>query len=448
MNLPDAAEPLRSWHHAARFETPDIGWVLIATALVLLMTPGIGFFYGGLVHRKNTLSVLIQVLFTLCIVTILWVIVGYSLAMAPSALGGFVGNLDFALLRNVGTTPPFNAASRPATTELLYMIFMAAFAAITPAIIVGGCAERMKLTAFTVFVPLWSLLVYCPITKWIWGNDAGETGFFALQNAGVLDFAGGTVIHVNAGVAALVAALMVGQRRKPDRANAASHNIPFCVLGATLLWFGWFGFNAGSAGAADNQAVVAFVNTQIAASAGGLTWFALAWAIQRRPGAVALASGAISGLVAITPACAYVSTVPALVIGAGGAVVSYATVNSLKRLLNYDDSLDAFGVHGVAGIWGAIGTGLFASLAVDPAGRDGVLAGNPSQMWIQLRAVLYVVVWSGGMTWLILFIIDRLIGLRASEEDLAIGLDLAEQSQFAYSDMSHPPTKSETTPSP
>ena len=252
MNLPNAAEPLRNWHHAARFESPDIGWVLIATALVLLMTPGIGFFYGGLVHRKNTLSVLIQVLFTLCVVTILWVIVGYSLAMAPSALGGFVGNLDFALLRNVGNTPPLYVASRPATTELLYMIFMAAFAAITPAIIVGGCAERMKLTAFTVFVPLWSLLVYCPITKWIWGNDAGETGFFALQNAGVLDFAGGTVVHINAGVAGLVAAIFVGESRDGLGTEAVvPHNLVLSVIGASLLCIGWFRFNAGSALAAN-----------------------------------------------------------------------------------------------------------------------------------------------------------------------------------------------------
>lgn len=431
----NALESLGTWHHAARFETPEVGWVLISTALVLLMTPGIGFFYGGLVHRKNALSVLVQVLLTLCIITVLWMIVGYSLALAPSALGGFIGNLDFALLRNVGAAPSFAGAGRPATTGFLYMIFMAAFAVIAPAIIIGGCAERMKLTAFTLFAPLWTLLVYCPVVKWIWGNDVGETGFFALQNSGTLDFAGGTVIHVNAGVAALVAALMVGRRREQDRANAAPHNIPFCVLGVVLLWFGWFGFNSGSAGAASPQAVVAFVNTQFAAAAGGLAWFSMAWVLQRRPSAVGLASGAISGLVAITPACGYVTPAAALAIGVGGAVVSYAAVNGVKRLLNYDDSLDAFGVHGVAGIWGAIGTGLFASVAVDPAGRDGVFAGNPYQIWIQLRAVLYVVVWSGGMTWFILFIIDRLIGLRASEDDMAIGLDLAEQSQPAYSEM-------------
>lgn len=431
--------PLQQWQHSARFETPDIGWVLICTALVLLMTPGIAFFYGGLVHRKNALSVLIQVLLTTCIVTIVWVTVGYSLALAPSALGGFIGNLDFALLENIASEPPFAGASRPATTGLLYMIFMAAFAIIAPAIIVGGCAERMKLSAFAFFAPLWTLLVYCPVAKWIWGNEPAETGFFALQNAGALDFAGGTVVHVNAGVAALVAALMVGKRREPDRKNAAPHNIPFCVLGAALLWFGWFGFNGGSAGAANPQAAIAFVNTQLAAASGGLAWFAMAWTLQNRPSAVALASGVISGLVAITPACGYVSPGFSLLIGAGGAVFSYTAVNGVKRLLSYDDSLDAFGVHGVAGIWGAIGTGLFASLAVDPAGRDGVLAGNPNQIWIQLRAVLYVVVWSGSMTWLILFVIDRCIGLRASEEDLAIGLDISEQAQFAYSEMHDEP---------
>ena len=208
---------LQQWQHSARFETPDIGWVLICTALVLLMTPGIAFFYGGLVHRKNALSVLIQVLLTTCIVTIAWATVGYSLALAPSALGGFIGNLDFALLKNIASEPPFAGTSRPATTGLLYMIFMAAFAIIAPAIIVGGCAERMKLSAFAFFAPLWTLLVYCPVAKWIWGNEPAETGFFALQNAGALDFAGGTVVHVNAGVAALVAALMVGKRREPDR---------------------------------------------------------------------------------------------------------------------------------------------------------------------------------------------------------------------------------------
>ena len=431
-------EPLLIGQHPAQFGTPDIAWVLICTALVLLMTPGIAFFYGGLVHRKNALSVLTQVLLTLCIVTVLWVTVGYSLAFGPSTLGGFIGNFDFSLLHKLSTDPPFASISRPATAGLLYMTFMVGFAIIAPAIIVGGCAERMKLSAFALFAPLWTLLVYCPVSKWIWGNDPGETGFFALQNAGVLDFAGGTVVHLNAGVAALVAALMVGRRREPDRVNAP-HNIPFCVLGAVLLWFGWFGFNAGSAGAANPQAVVAFVNTHLAAATGGLVWFAMTWTLQHRPSVVAIASGAISGLVAITPACGYVTPGAALTIGAGGALFSYLAVNGVKRVLNYDDSLDAFGVHGVSGIWGAIGTGIFATLAVDPAGRDGMLAGNPNQIWIQLRAVLYVVVWSGTVTWLILFLIDRSIGLRASDQDLSIGLDIAEQSQFAYRDMHEEP---------
>lgn len=436
---------MSSWHHAVRFETPDIGWVLISTALVLLMTPGIAFFYGGLAHRKNALSVLVQVLLTLCIITVVWMVVGYSLAFGPSTLGGFIGNFDFALLRHVDSRTPVADTTAFVTSGRLYMIFMAAFAIIAPAIIVGGFAERMKLTAFTWFAPLWTLLVYCPVAKWIWGNNANETGFFALQNAGVLDFAGGTVIHVNAGVAALVATLMVGRRRESDRANAAPHNIPFCVLGAVLLWFGWFGFNAGSTGRADQQAVIAFVNTQFAAAAGGLVWFSLIWILQRRPTAIGLASGAISGLVAITPACGYVTPTAALGIGAGGALVSYATVYGLKRLLNYDEFLDAFAVHGMAGIWGAIATGLFASLAVDPTGRAGVFAGNPEQLWIQLRGVLYVVIWSGTMTWLILFVLDRLIGLRASDRDLAIGLDLAEQAQFAYSEMNDD-TSSDSTP--
>jgi Amt family ammonium transporter len=322
--------------------------------------------------------------------------------------------------------------TKAVTSSPLFMIFMMMFAIISPAIIVGAIAERMKLTAFALFIPLWILIVYCPIVKWIWGNDPDETGFFALGNEGSLDFAGGTVIHLNAGIAALVAALVVGRRRTFGLTPSRPHSIPFCVLGGALLWFGWFGFNAGSAGAPDHIAVLAFTNTQAAAAAAGLTWISIEWARNRRPTAIGLVSGALAGLVAITPACGYVAPMWALVIGVGGATASYVAVNGVKRWLGYDDSLDAFGIHGVAGLWGTIATGLFASMEINPAGRDGLFYGNPGQLWLQLKPTIYVIIWSGGCTWLLLLGIRKLVGLRPSAEHERIGLDLAEQDLHAY----------------
>ena len=389
-------------------------------------------------HRKNALSILIQCFLTICIVTIAWVLIGYSIAFGPSALGGFSGDLQHCLLLGLDHVDQLPEHAQGVTTTPLFMIFMMMFAIIAPAIIIGGFAERMKLIAFTLFVPLWMLVVFCPIVKWVWGNDPGETGFFALGNQGALDFAGGTVVHVNAGIAALVAALVVGRRYNFGIKNFQPHSIPFCVLGGSLLWFGWFGFNAGSAGAPDKIAVIAFINTQISAATGGLAWITIEWIRHRRPTTVGLVTGVIAGLVAITPACGYVAPMWAIPIGAGATAISYFAVNHIKRKFAYDDSLDAFGIHGIAGLWGAFATGLFASLEINPDGRNGLLYGNPEQLWLQMKPTIYVIVWSGGCTWLLLMLIKRTVGLRATEEHERIGLDVAEQSLPAYGIMEEP----------
>jgi len=419
-------------NHMSTFAGGDTGWVLTCAALVLMMTPGVAFFYGGLVHRKNALSILIQCFLAVCIVTVVWIMLGYTIAFGPSTLGGFIGDLHYMLLDNMDHVDQVPDDIHNVTRSPLFMIFMMMYAILAPAIIVGGFAERMKLLAFAVFLPLWTLVVFCPVTKWLWGNDPGASGFFDLGNAGSLDFAGGTVIHFNAGIAALVAALVIGRRNSFGEHGNRPHSIPFCMLGGALLWFGWFGFNAGSAGAPDRLAVLAFVNTQVAAAAGGLSWLILEWLLRGRPTSVGLVTGAVAGLVSITPACGYVDTRWALVIGCGATAASFFAVNRIKKWLTYDDSLDAFGIHGIAGLWGAIATGLFASLEINPDGRNGLFYGNPVQLWLQIKPVIYVTIWSGGCTWILLLLLKHTIGIRATAEDERIGLDVAEQSLLAY----------------
>ncbi|MHB8835478.1 MAG: ammonium transporter, partial [Candidatus Methylomirabilia bacterium] len=341
---------------APQVDTGDTAWVLMASAMVLLMTPALAFFYGGLVRRKNVLSVLMQCFLIMCMISIQWVLFGYSLAFGPD-VGGWIGNLDWFGLKGVGLAPFAGyAATIP---HQAFMIFQMMFAIITPALIIGAFAERMKFSAFAVFTLLWATLVYDPVCHWVWGIG----GF--MRNWGALDFAGGTVVHINAGIAALVAAIVLGKRIGYPENVAPPHNLPFAVLGAGLLWFGWFGFNAGSALGAGGLATSAFVATHIASAAAGLTWSLIEWIRHGRPTVLGIITGAVAGLVAITPASGFVNPIGAIWIGIGASVLCYLSAVVLKAKLGYDDTLDAFGVHGVGGIWGAIATGLFATKTVN-----------------------------------------------------------------------------------
>ena len=400
----------------------DTAWVLMSAAMVMLMTPGLAFFYGGMVRRKNMLSVLMQCFIILCVLSVQWVLFGYSLSFAPGS--GFWGGFGWAGLNGVGLEPYADyAATIP---HQAFMIFQAMFAVITPALIIGAFAERMKFSAFLLFTILWATLVYDPVCHWVWGIG----GF--LRNMGALDFAGGTVVHINAGIAALVTALVIGKRKNLNHHVPAPHNLPFVVMGTGLLWFGWFGFNAGSALAANGLAVNAFVVTHTAAAAAGLSWALIEWMRNGKPTLFGVASGVVAGLVAITPAAGFVSVIPAIIIGALVSVFCFFAVTAIKPKLGYDDSLDAFGVHCVGGIWGALATGLFASKAVNPAGNDGLFFGNPGLFIIQLKAVLITVAYSFVVTFIIYKVVDVLMGVRVNEKDELVGLDLSQHHERAY----------------
>ena len=401
----------------------DTAWVLISGALVLLMTPGLAFFYGGLVRRKNILSVLMQCFMIICLITIQWVVLGYSLAFGPD-VRGFIGNLAWMGLKGVGAEPFADYA--PTIPHQLFMIFQAMFAIITPALILGAFAERMKFFAFCVFSILWATLVYDPICHWVWGVG----GF--LKVMGALDFAGGTVVHINAGIAALVCAVVLGKRKGFPEKISPPHNLPFAVLGAGLLWFGWFGFNGGSALASNGLAVSAFVVTHVAAAAAGLTWSLLDWKFNNHPTVLGMITGAVGGLVAITPAAGYVTPVDAIWIGIGVSVICYFFVAVVKTKFGYDDSLDAFGVHGIGGIWGALATGLWANKAVNAGGNNGFFYGNPGLLLIQLKAVAFTVGYSLVVTFVLLKIVDMIFGLRVSEQEERIGLDLTQHREAGY----------------
>jgi len=406
----------------ATIDTGDTAWVLISTALVMLMTPGLAFFYGGLVRRKNYLNVLMQCFIILAALSIQWVLFGYSLSFAPgtSWLGGF----QWFGLKGVGFEPyPDYAATIP---HQAFMIFQAMFAIITPALIIGAFAERMKFSAFLIFTLLWATFVYDPIAHWVWGSGGW------LKNMGVLDFAGGTVVHINAGIAALVTALMIGKRTCYDKYPIPPHNLPFSVLGAALLWFGWFGFNAGSALGANGLAVNAFVVTNTAAAAAALTWALIDWILNGSPTMLGTISGAVAGLVAITPAAGFVGIGGAIAIGVMVSIFCFIAVSFIKHKFGYDDSLDAFGIHGIGGMWGAIATGIFATKVINPAGADGFLAGNPKQVLIQLTATMATVVYSFIATYIIFKLVDVAIGVRVTDNDEAIGLDLTQHNERAY----------------
>jgi Amt family ammonium transporter len=405
---------------APRVDTGDTAWVLASAGLVLLMTPGLAFFYGGLVRRKNVLSILMQCFMAMCLVTVLWVVAGYSLAFGPD-VKGIIGNLDWAFLRGVGGEP--NADYAATIPHTAFMAFQLKFAIITPALIIGAFAERMRFSAFCLFVLSWSLLVYTPVAHWVWGVG----GF--LRNMGALDFAGGTVVHVNAGMAALAAALVLGKRLG---SLSPPHSLPLAILGAGMLWFGWFGFNAGSALAANALAANAFVTTHVATAVAGLGWSLMDWIIFRKPTTLGMITGAVAGLVSITPACGFVTPIGAMWIGLGAAVICWLSVTVMKTTFGYDDTLDAFGVHGVGGIWGALATGLFATKLVNPAGANGLFYGNPGQFVVQLKATVITMAFSFVSSYILLKVVDKIVGLRVSEQEERIGLDLTQHRESAY----------------
>jgi Amt family ammonium transporter len=404
-------------------DSGDTAWLLISTALVMLMTPGLALFYGGLVRRKNVLSTIMHSFFILALVSVTWVLWGYSLAFGPDSGAGIIGRLDWLGLEGVGPEP--SATYAPTTPHLAFMAFQMMFAVITPALITGAFAERKRFKAFVLFSVAWSTLVYAPIAHWVWSPGGW------LYGLGVLDFAGGTVVHLASGVAALVAALMVGRRMGLVEPATEPHDVPMTVLGAGLLWFGWFGFNAGSALGANGVAAVALVTTNTAAAMAALTWVTLSWLHRGSPSVIGAAVGAVAGLVAITPAAGFVTPAGAILIGFGVGIVCYGA--SLLRLRSrIDDALDVFAVHGVGGAFGALATGVFATLAVNPAGRDGLLAGNPAQVGVQLLGIGAVAAYSAIATAAILLIVNVVVRIRVPREAEEAGLDVAQHGEIAY----------------
>jgi ammonium transporter, Amt family len=407
---------------AARIDTGDTAWVLLSSALVLMMTaPGLALFYGGLVRRKNVLATLMHSFILLAMISVQWVLWGYSVAFGPD-VGGIIGSFQYVGLATVGSEPGPYADTIP---HLAYMIFQGMFAAITPALITGAFAERMKFKTFLLFGLLWATFVYDPLAHWVWGKG----GWIGAM--GALDFAGGTVVHISSGVSALVCALVVGRRRGFPTEYMAPHSLPFAVTGAALLWVGWFGFNAGSALKADGIAANAFVTTNTAAATATLTWLFAEWSHSGKPTMLGAASGAVAGLVAITPGAGFVTPLAAVVIGGvAGILCFYAVV--MKSRLRYDDSLDVVGVHGVGGTWGALATGLFASTAVNAAGRNGLLLGDASTLGIQIVGIVATWMYAAVMTWIILRILNATMGLRVSDEDEQMGLDLSQHNEAGY----------------
>ncbi|MBI4842040.1 MAG: ammonium transporter [candidate division NC10 bacterium] len=388
----------------------------------MMTAPGLALFYGGMVRRHNVLGTIMHSFIIMAVISIQWVLWGYSLAFGPD-VGGLFGNLSWMGLRGVGLEPyPDYAATIP---HQAFMIYQLMFAIITPALITGAFAERMKFSAFLVFTLLWATFIYDPLAHWVWGVGGW------LRNLGALDFAGGTVVHISSGVSALVAALLVGRRRGFGSEPMPPHNLPLTVTGAAMLWVGWFGFNAGSALSSGALATSAFVVTHIATAAATLAWMFTEWLTRGKPTVLGAASGAVAGLVAITPASGFVGPLSSVVIGAVAGVLCYNACN-VKTKLGYDDSLDVVGVHGVGGTWGALATGLFASKAVNEAGNNGLFFGNPGQLWVQALSVLVTWIFAFVGSWILLKIVDAVIGLRIHEEDEVMGLDLSQHNESAY----------------
>ena len=412
----------------------NTAWMIVATAFVLLMTiPGLALFYGGLVRSKNILNVLMQCFIITAVISLEWVAFGYSNAFGSSTgfFAPYFGGFDWAFLKGIGindVSPYYISQATERIPHILFVLFQGMFAVITPALIIGAFAERIKFRGFLIFTILWAIIVYNPVAHWVWSADGW------LFKLGALDFAGGTVVHINAGIAALVMAVMLGKRKLPNGQHiTAPHNIPLVVTGAALLWFGWFGFNAGSGLAADGLAASAFLVTHIAAASAALSWALLDWFINKKPTVVGIATGAVAGLVAITPAAGFVDVSGAIIIGLLVSVFCFFMVSVVKGKLGYDDSLDAFGVHGIGGIWGAIATGLFATPVIQSA-YSGAFAGNTKQLGIQLIAITATIVYSGVLTAILFKIVEKTLGIRATDEEEISGLDITQHNEIAYSE--------------
>ena len=400
-------------------DSGNTAWILIASALVMLMTPALGFFYGGLVNRKNVLSTIMHSFFILALISVVWVLWGYTLAFGPDK-GGIIGGLDFIGLKGIAVDDVWGTYGIP---TLAFVAFQMMFAAITPALITGAFAERKRFKAFVLFSLLWSTLVYSPLAHWVWGGGW-------LFELGALDFAGGTVIHISSGVAALVAAIVLGPRKSFGTKETDPHDLTMTVLGAGLLWFGWFGFNAGSALGANGLAANAFLVTNVAAAMGALTWMSVSWMRHGHPSVLGAAAGAVAGLVAITPAAGFVGPAAAILIGFGAGVFCFFTLDFIKGALKIDDALDVFAVHGIGGIWGALATGLFADSSI--GGFDGLFFGEPMQLWYQVVATVVAVAFSASATFVILKAVNLIIPVRVEEDEEVLGLDSSQHGEVAY----------------
>jgi ammonium transporter, Amt family len=402
--------------------TGDTAWVLVSTALVMMMTPALAFFYGGMVRRKNILSTLNLSFIVLGLISVQWVLFGYTIAFGPD-LGGFIGGPKFAGLLGVGAEP--NSAYAATIPHLAFAAYQMMFAIITPALITGSFVERVRYKTFLVFTLIWATLVYDPVAHWVWGVG----GF--LRGLGALDFAGGTVVHITAGFSALAFAMAIGPRKGYGKAPMEPSRITFTVLGAGLLWMGWFGFNGGSALAANGLAVQAIMTTNTSAAAASLVWMLLSWRVDNKPSILGVATGAVVGLVAITPAAGFVTPLAALAIGGSAAVISYYAIR-LRQKSGLDESLDVWACHGMGGLWGSLATGLFATTTVNPAGANGLFYGNPSLLVSQSMTALIVIVFSFGLTFGISKVLDKVMGLRVSSNEEEVGLDISEHGERAF----------------
>lgn len=407
----------------AKIDTGDTAWILISTALVMLMTPGLALFYGGMVRGKNVLGTIMQSFVAISLISVQWILIGYSLSFGPD-INGLIGSLDWIGLRGVGIEP--NPDYAPTIPHMAFMIYQAMFAVITPALITGAFAERMKFSAYVLFILLWSTVVYDPVAHWVWGTGGW------LKNMGVLDFAGGIVVHLISGISALAAALIIGRRKGYLQEAMYPHNLPMTVLGTGLLWFGWFGFNAGSALSAGALSTMAFVATHTSAVSATLIWVIIEWIHRGKPTMFGAATGSIAGLATITPASGFVSPMSALIIGLAAGAVCYVALN-MKTKIGYDDSLDAFGVHGIGGILGTVATGLFASTLINPAGGNGLLFGSHQLLASQMTALTVTAVYSFVVTVILLKVIDKFIGLRIDQESEQHGLDISQHGESGYS---------------
>lgn len=404
----------------AAIDTGDTAWVLISAALVFIMTPGLAFFYGGMVRSKNVLSTIMHSFFIVAMISVEWVLIGYAMTFG-SDIGGFIGSLDKVGLTGVGMQVMANGT----IPELAFVAFQCMFAIITPALITGAFAERMKFGAFVVFILLWAILIYNPMAHWVWGG-----GFLA--KLGALDFAGGLVIHILSGVSGLTVCILLGKRHGYGKVPMLPHHLPMTVLGATLLWFGWFGFNAGSALGANGLAANAFITTQAAAAMATVSWVACEWMHHGKPTILGAASGCVAGLVAITPAAGFVAPLPAVIIGLVGGIVCYFAVAVVKEKFGYDDSLDAFGVHGIGGTWGAVATGLWCSTEINPAGADGLFYGSADTLIAQLISIVVAYVFAIVGSYILFKVVSCFMQVRASENEEVSGIDISEHGERAY----------------